>query len=177
MFGREQVHVVIYDDFAAETKASYGRVLDFLGVDSTKMDSVLPVINPSQTLRSSFLRNLMSDPLVRGTAVAMHSWLPAPLFRALQKVEVHLQGFNIRPAKRPQADTGLRQRLQREFAPEIERLSELLGRDLTGWSKNEPVAVNRSSEPAASAKLQPATQATATVGPGKKTTPTARVLA
>jgi hypothetical protein len=30
---------------------------------------------------------------------------------------------------------GLRKRLQVEFAPEVKRLSELLGRDLTYWSR------------------------------------------
>jgi hypothetical protein len=33
----------------------------------------------------------------------------------------------------------VRAQLQREFAPEVERLSELLGRDLTHWNSSQPV--------------------------------------
>jgi hypothetical protein len=39
--------------------------------------------------------------------------------------------------KRPPLRAELRAQLKREFAPEVERLSELLGRDLTFWSVEE----------------------------------------
>ncbi|MGH7869325.1 MAG: hypothetical protein ACREP9_17230, partial [Candidatus Dormibacteraceae bacterium] len=39
----------------------------------------------------------------------------------------------VRP--RPLMDTELRRRLQKEFEPKVERLSKLLGRDLSGWCK------------------------------------------
>jgi hypothetical protein len=136
-FGREQVHVVLYDDFAADTAASYRDVLNFLGVNSTPIKKSFHVINPSQKVKSPLLRAMMSDPLVRGTAIATRSWLPRPFFAALQKIETHLMQFNIRPAKRPQLDTALRARLQQEFRPEVARLGELLGRDISGWSKME----------------------------------------
>jgi len=138
LFGREQVHVVIYDDFAADTAVAYGKVLDFLGLEAKQSVNSFQVINPGQAAKSPFLRSLMSDPLVRGTAVAMHAWLPRPLFAVLQKIESQLMQLNFRPAKRPQLDAALRRRIEVEFAPEIERLSELLGRDLTYWSKGKP---------------------------------------
>jgi len=37
---------------------------------------------------------------------------------------------------RPAMDPALRAQLQAEFAPEVERLSALLGRDLTGWTRS-----------------------------------------
>ena len=141
VFGRERVQVVIYDDFAADTSAVYRRVLDFMGLAGTAETGHFRVINGSQTVRSAFLRNLMSDPLVRGTAVAAHAWLPAPLFSALERIESWIMQSNIRLEKRPPLDAGLRLRLKREFAPEVERLSELLGRDLTHWSRPEPARV------------------------------------
>jgi hypothetical protein len=135
LFGREQVHVVVYDDFAADTAAAYGKVLDFLGLPAKQDAKSFHVINPSQAVKSSLLRSLMSDPLVRGTAIKMNSWLPKPLFTTLQSIETWLMQSNIRPAKRPQLDAALRRRIEQDFAPEIERLSEFLGRDLTHWSK------------------------------------------
>jgi hypothetical protein len=144
-FGRDQVHVILYDDFAADTAASYRNVLNFLGVDSAPIKKAFHVINPSQKVKSPLLRAIMSDPLVRGTAIATRSWLPRPFFTALQKIETHLMQFNIRPAKRPQLDEGVRTRLKQEFQTEIGRLSELLGRDLSGWSKIDRLASN--SEP------------------------------
>ncbi len=147
LFGREQVHVIIYDDFAANTAATYGKVLDFLGLEAKQSVDSLKVVNPAQTAKSPLLRSLMSDPLVRGTAVAMHSWLPQPLFAVLQKIESKLMQFNFRPAKRPPLDAALRRRIELEFAPEIERLSALLGRDLTFWSKGKSAEPKEPSGP------------------------------
>jgi hypothetical protein len=152
IFGREQVQVVVYDDFASETSAMYARVLDFLGVEAVSNPGPFPVINGSQVVRLRFLRNLLSDPLVRGTLVATHSWMPARLFSAMQTVESWFMQYNSRPARRAPMEAELRRRLQREFAPEVERLSQLLGRDLTAWSRSESARTLAAGHPAAGAE-------------------------
>jgi hypothetical protein len=134
MFGRVRVQVVLYDDFAANTQGVYRQVLNFLSVKPTRVTEGFPVINGSQRVRLPWLRNLMSDPLVRGTAVALHAWLPARLFAALQQAESKVMQLNSRPEKRPPQEGELRRQLKKEFTPEVERLSELLGRDLSHWS-------------------------------------------
>jgi hypothetical protein len=42
--------------------------------------------------------------------------------------------MNARPERRPPMDPQLRRSLRAEFAPEVERLGRLLGRDLSAWS-------------------------------------------
>jgi hypothetical protein len=169
IFGRERVHVVLYDDFAADTAASYRGVLEFLGVNSQPMKESFHVINPSQTVKSPLLRAIMSDPLVRGTAIATRKWVPRQVFTALQTIEMHLMQFNIRPSKRPQLDAAMRARLKNEFRAEVERLGELLGRDLSGWSKmdkGEKAAEEPQPAPAAVAN-QSSNQAPTGSSPGK----------
>jgi hypothetical protein len=134
VFGRERVQVVLYDDFAADTAAVYRRMLDFLEVAPVRTPEDFPVINGSQRLRSPFLRKLMSDPLVRGTALALRFWMPGRLFIALQQLESRLMQLNSRPVQRPPLEEGLRWRLKEDFAPEVDRLGDLLGRDLSHWS-------------------------------------------
>jgi hypothetical protein len=138
VFGRERVQVVLYDDFAADTAAVYRRMLGFLGVEPTRMPEGFPVINGNHRVRSPFLRDLMSDPLVRGTALALRSWMPRRLFTTLQQLESQLMQLNFRPARRPPLDEELRQRLKEDFAPEVAQLGELLGRDLSHWSNRRP---------------------------------------
>jgi hypothetical protein len=137
LFGRKQVHVVLYDDFAADTAGVYRGVLDFLGVDASRPPASFPVINGSQEVKSSWLRSLMSDPLVRGTAIATRNWLPAPCFKALQQIESRIMRLNIRPAKRPPMDLALRHQLYREFESEVAQFGKLIGRDLAGWRRAE----------------------------------------
>jgi len=135
-FGRERVHVVLYDDFAADTAKTYRTTLEFLEVDSTRMATDFKVINGNKALRPSALRTLLRDPFLCRLVLTVRPWLPRPVFATLQKVDARLRNTQSHPAPRPPLAPELRARLNREFAPEVERLSELLGRDLTAWSKN-----------------------------------------
>ncbi len=137
LFGRDRVHVVTYDDFAAETDAAFAGVLDFLEVDYVRPEKKFNVINGNHSLKIPLLQTVMADPFIRGTAIALRSWLPGPVFAALQKTENWVMKSNSRGHKRPRLDPDLWQKLKQEFTPEVERLSELLGRDLTHWNKIE----------------------------------------
>ena len=137
LFGRERVHVIIYDDLAADTANTYRETHDFLGVSSDSIDLPSGETTGSMTVASPGLRALLNDPFVRRTAIAMRRWLPRPVFSAIQTTGLQLCAFNNRPLKRPPILADTRHALQREFAPEVERLSALLGRDLTHWSKAE----------------------------------------
>src|SRR5215469_13567908 len=144
IFGRERVHVIIYDDLAADTAGTYRETLNFLGVsDSLQLSSAEPGENPS--VRSPVLRSILNDPMVRGTAIALRRWLPWPLFTVIQKTGTRIISLNQCASKRPPMPPELRLTLQREFAPEVERLSALLGRDLTHWSRPDSAAAESST--------------------------------
>jgi Sulfotransferase domain len=134
-FGRENVHVIIYDDFAADTAAAYRETLEFLGVDSTQRAPEFKVINGNRYVKSSAFQTVLNDGLVRRAALAIRPMVPKGLFVALRKMRENWMRSNLHFEKRPALSTELQVRLKSEFALEIERLSELLGRDLTHWSK------------------------------------------
>jgi hypothetical protein len=46
-----------------------------------------------------------------------------------------LKGYNTKYELLEPMNPELKKQLQAEFAPEVEKLSELLGRDLTHWSR------------------------------------------
>lgn len=140
VFGRERVHVIIFDDFISQTAKVYGDTLRFLGVDPGAAGTQFEVINANangnESVRSPALRNILNDRLLRQVAVGLRDWLPYTIFTALRKTWVRLNNFNFIESRsnRQPMDPELKQTLLREFAPEVERLSQLLGRDLTFWS-------------------------------------------
>lgn len=135
-FGRERVHVVIYDDFAAAPRATYARILEFLGLDLSGRETDFPVVNGGdREVRSTALRAALTEPLLRATVVAGRPWIPRPVFSALQRAEVGLWRANTRFRARPPLPPRLRQQLSAEFTQEIEELSEVLGRDLSCWTR------------------------------------------
>ena len=136
IFGRERVHVILYDDFAADTAGAYRRTLKFFGVNSTDFQPEFKTINANKSVRSSALRAVLRDPRVLRAAVASRSFIPNFVFTAMQQVEARLREFNSTPKKRDPLAPELRARLKREFAPEVERLSELLEINLSRWTED-----------------------------------------
>ncbi len=61
VFGRDQVHVILYDDFARDTESSYRGTLRFLEV----RDDFAPqfeVMNPNKRVRSESVRHFLARP-------------------------------------------------------------------------------------------------------------------
>lgn len=127
VFGRENVHVVIYDDFSKDVAEEYRKTLVFLGVNES-FQADFQVINANKSLRSTFLKKLLLRPprVVRfGRRLLPHS---------MRHVLFHrIHNFNIVYEKRRSMSPELRERLQRDFLPDVEALSRLLNRDLTHW--------------------------------------------
>ncbi len=125
VFGRANVHVIIYDDFKQDTAVTFRETLLFLGVNpDVQMD--FKVVNPSKYLRSGRLQVLFEH------LPALRKLIPIKgrigLYKKLLRANTQFQ-------QRPPMDPGLRQRLQAQFVPEVEQLSELLERDLTHWCR------------------------------------------
>jgi hypothetical protein len=127
-FGRERIQVIIYDDFKADTKVVFRDTLRFLDVGSD-CEREFPTINSNRRSRNRFLRRLLRQPPepVRRTIHAFTS----PRFRLA--VGRYVLGMNAVQEPRPVMEPELRDRLRKEFASEIDRLSTILDRDLTAW--------------------------------------------
>lgn len=125
VFGRENVHIIVYDDFKSDTAGAYKETLRFLGVSSDSQVD-FPVVNPNERVRSEAVQDL-----ARRLFIA----LPWQVRARLRKSPIinRIYKYNSRHETRRPIDPELSKHLQAEFAPEVERLGELLGRDLTGW--------------------------------------------
>jgi hypothetical protein len=129
VFGRDQVHVVVFDDLRADPAGTYRRVLDFLGVDRVHQPELVPV-NANKVVRSTaLLRTLRTtSPGVRGLGRLL---VPSPDARA--RLRRRLQVLNTAERPRRPLPPELRRSLALEFEPEVERLESLLGRRLPAW--------------------------------------------
>lgn len=125
-FGREDVHTIVFDDFRSETERTYRETLRFLGVNPEFHPSV-STINPTVRFRSRALNYFLNSPppALRSLVLAI---IPFPVRHRITKGIRHL---NMAPI--PPLNQELKRQLQVEFRPEVERLSQLLGRDLMHW--------------------------------------------
>ena len=126
----EQRRVIIFDDFVADTRASYAQTLQFLGLDDDGRTD-FPKMNPSRQYKLDWLGKLYQSPpapLERPMRL-LRSWVmkqESPLKRKLADVVAKKKP---RDPLRPEFKAHLRD----VFRPDLEETSQLLGRDLTHW--------------------------------------------
>lgn len=126
VFGRDRVHIIIFDDFRADTAGVYRDLLRFLEVDDA-FEPAIEVVNANQVVGSHKVRRLQ-----KMIPPGLKDLVPD---RARRRVSETISRANITYKKRPPMDPELRRRLSAELAGQVEALSELLGRDLSHWSR------------------------------------------
>jgi len=130
VFGREKVKVVIFDDLKEDPLSVYREVCKFLEV-SWDFVPKLRIVNPNKKVRSKTLRAIMREPPTPIKALGRLVLNP----RRRQNALARLQRLNTKRVPRPPMPQSLREHLQSYFAPDVERLSNLLNRDLTHWCR------------------------------------------
>ena len=124
VFGPDRVHVILFDEFSSDTAGCYRAALEFLDVDCD-FAAAFPVFNSNKRARNLALQRLISYP-------------PRPVRFAARVLltsrgRARVRAWNTSVEGRAAMDAGLRAELQAEFAPDVVRLGEMLGRDLSGW--------------------------------------------
>ncbi|MGD8329023.1 MAG: sulfotransferase [Acidobacteriota bacterium] len=120
-----QVHVVLFDDFARDTRASYAEVLEFLDLPDDGR-ARFEIENPSK---------IVTRP---GTARLIHrlNVIKRRLgWRGSLGVWRALSPWLAEPGPRPDMPPILREELREYFAGEVARLAELIEQDLSAWSR------------------------------------------
>ena len=146
-----QRHVIIFDDFKADNAAVFEQVQEFLGLELFHKDE-FERVNAAHGHRSKLVAKLVLDP---------PAWLRPLVEKARSYARQH-QGGWINKVKhwfrKPQARTplsdGLRSELEDHFRADVERLSEILDRDLTHWVSDSSKPSNSAAKTAQEPELQ-----------------------
>ena len=130
-FPPSQVKLILYDDFAASPQAVYDEVLGFLGVPHDGR-AEFPRINESKRARITWLKEFMRrpPPLMHEAVMSLKQALGGEKLSALKR---RVTGLNTARERRPPLSPTFRAELVESFRPEVQRLSEIMGRDLSRW--------------------------------------------
>lgn len=131
IFGEEQVHVILYDDFRADTATAYADTLRFLGVDS-EFQPAFVRFNASKRARSYKLQRFLHRPpqWYRNLRQFARKNIAQ---QTRQRASRLIHYFNVRQEARPPMNPQTREHLRTELRPMVVHLSDLLGRDLRYW--------------------------------------------
>ena len=130
VFGESSIHVIIYDDFKRDVARTYRDALRFLDVEPD-FQPEFRVVDPSIHARFKAVQSfeVRYGQLIKRLLLSV----PGPVSPILLRALGHLKKLNHRVGQVSSTDPDLRRQLQHEFAPDVERLSQLLNRDLTHW--------------------------------------------
>lgn len=132
IFGREKVHVILFDDFTNDPAATYRETLRFLHV---RDDVSLPfeIINPNKRVRSEAVRQFLARPPELPRKI-IRAAVPAGLRRAAFE---RAKSLNLAITPRTPLSDTTRRRLDDLFRAEVAQLGDLLGRDLRVWVETD----------------------------------------
>ena len=127
VFGRDRVHVMLFDDLIRDGASVVRGLLEYLRVDPA-LAAPPPTANENRRVKSARLQRFIFMPrFLMPLAPLLRRF---PLVRA---VRTRLLNMNSEAKPRSAMDPALRRRLLDELEPEIERLGTLIGRDLSAW--------------------------------------------
>jgi len=134
VFGEARIKIIIYDDLKQDAAQVYRETCAFLDVD-TGFSPQFRLVNRNKRIRSKALLKFTKQP-----PSVVPGWVKnlVPLERRkdlMWRVVKAARRFNTKYEPRAPMTPELRNRLQAEFAPEVESLSSLLRRDLSHWSR------------------------------------------
>jgi hypothetical protein len=136
VFDRSQVHAILFDDLQSLPRTVYEAALEFLQVPDDGRNE-FPRINANRRYRSRGLGRI-------------NRWSSGPWGRVAGAVKQALgirgpvglwerwRGLNLVIKPRPPMQEEFRRSIAREFEADVERLSELIGRDLGHWLRVPP---------------------------------------
>lgn len=124
------VHVCLYDDLKENPRELLENLCGFLGVDSAKLPEFdFEVVNASTGARK--LKHPLIVQKARSAGRLLLGWLPAGLKVSLRE---RVEGALSEPVIIPDDEL---ERLKEMFSSEIEKLEQVLGRDLGLWVRQQ----------------------------------------
>lgn len=126
--GREKLHIIVMDDMRLDMAKVYRDTLKFLGIPNDQR-----VIFPSYN-ESKVVSNMTLVKLIHLMRLIRHR-LSLP--RVNGRVANLLGNLGLTNQVRRPMTPELRLKLIKEFRPEVEKISELLNRDMSNWLNSE----------------------------------------
>jgi hypothetical protein len=125
VFGRDSVKILLLEDIAAAPKAAFKEILSFLGVDNS-FQPEFRIHNETTPKKSPLERRLTSLYALPGIKQVSQSMFPYPVRHRI------LSAIRRKSRHAAQADPRDDQ-LRKLCAPDVARLSVLIGRNLDHW--------------------------------------------
>ena len=130
-FDSEQIKIYLYDDLVEKPQAIYRDIFEFIGVDpNIEIDTSARYNATSAIRKHKMLHDFLLNP--NGVKAALRKVIPAHIRKPLSAKVYRKNATMVQPLS-----DASRSKLTASFEPEILRLQDLIGRDLSCWLETE----------------------------------------
>jgi hypothetical protein len=128
-FGRAPIHIILHEDLCADLPGCFRNLCAFLGID-TSHEPVFDAVNANKVVRFPWLRDALAE-RPRALSLAGRMLLPSASLR--RRLRDAIKSMNRVTQRRIPIPPEVRSRVLNELGPSIEKLEQLLDRDLGSW--------------------------------------------
>lgn len=134
IFPRDQVMIIIFEDFAANPEEIYKNILTFIGAQYDGRTNFAPV-NANFKNRSLFIAKLLHPPqAIYQLFIKTISLFGVNFMKNVTLFYNRIEKLNVTDSKRQPLDPQFRKDLINYFRDDIQMLSTLIDRDLSLWT-------------------------------------------
>ncbi len=130
-FERDNIKIIVFDDFVKDTSKLYKETLRFLDVDDTFTPN-FKVFNPNKKAVVSSLNKLIYQQPKWFNKI-VYTLLPDPSIR--EKIVRIILKLTTKKTSRPKMNNALKKKLKKEFKQDVKKLEKIISRDLSYWYK------------------------------------------
>jgi hypothetical protein len=127
LFPREQIHIFLFDDLKRDALGVVQTLYRFLGVDASFAPDFDTPHNVGGMPASMLLERMLTKSRLKS---AVEPWMPKPAVDWLRRLRTRTM------RQVPSLPAALRRELIGHFRDDIDRTSELIGRDLGHWLRD-----------------------------------------
>ncbi|MDQ6761455.1 MAG: sulfotransferase [Bacteroidota bacterium] len=129
IFGKENVHIILYEDFKDDTKKAVAETLAFLGLNE-ETNIKFKRINPNKKIKFLRLHRMLKYPSAGMKKIAR---IILPVKKLRHELMVLLFKINTRETKRKKMEEKVNNELRIFLSEDIKKLSLLINHDLSKW--------------------------------------------
>lgn len=132
-FKRQNLKIIVFEDYIHDTEKYLKRVYDFLGVDNSFVPPDIKLkTNASKKPKNNFIYNIYYNIAYSGIRQRLYPLISVKYRKRARNL---VRGLVFKPNSKEVPDEII-DRLYEEFEPEILKMEDILGRNLDIWRKD-----------------------------------------
>ncbi|MFT7031787.1 MAG: hypothetical protein ACJA2S_000283 [Cyclobacteriaceae bacterium] len=136
LFPKEQIHVVLYDDFRTNPEAIIKEIYQFIGVDSSYSPSMNTEFNVSGFVANKKLDNIIGQNSMVKSWITKASPALTRYMSGNKMIKSWVNQMRNKNLKRPPLSKTLKIQINEIYRSEIDKLQNLISKDLSHWQTN-----------------------------------------